>query len=212
MFVLHQALRENRRKLEMTQEDVANALGIAPQTVSKWERAETYPDITLLPAIANLFDVTVDQLLGMDQLREEHRIGSVYTQARKKLRQKDWNGAIAIYEQALRTWPNDAGILTDLAMALALSGESTQLAKAALICENILQSQDHVKLQHTARAALCYVHQKMGVKEQAFAVSRQLPHLRESREAVQENLRRECCVQELDELIYELSVGEKPQK
>ena len=47
MFVLSAKLREHRRKLEMTQEEVANALGVAPQTVSKWERAETYPDITV---------------------------------------------------------------------------------------------------------------------------------------------------------------------
>lgn len=205
MFVLHQTLRENRRKLEMTQEEVALALGVAPQAVSKWERAETYPDITLLPALANLFDITVDQLLGMDQLREEHRIGSVYTQAREKLRQKDWNGAIAVYEQALRTWPNDAGILTDLAMALALSGESTQLAKAALICESILQSQDHVKLQHTARAALCYIHVKAGELEKALSAVRQLPHQRESREVVQANLQHQA---NWDGLLYELSTGE----
>ena len=205
MFVLHQMIREYRRRQEMTQEDVANALGVAPQTVSKWERAETYPDITLLPALANLFGVTTDQLLGMDQLREEHRIGTVYTRAREKLRQKDWSGAIAIYEQALRIWPNDAGILTDLAMALALSGESAQLTRAALICENVLQSQEHVKLQHTARAALCYIYAKAGDLERALLAARQLPHQRESREVVKAHLHQQS---DWDSLIYTLSTGE----
>lgn len=206
MFVLHQKIREYRRRQEMTQEDVANALGVAPQTVSKWERAETYPDITLLPALANLFGVTTDQLLGMDQLREEYRIGTVYTRAREKLRQKDWDGAIAIYEQALRIWPNDAGILTDLAMALALSGESAQLTRAALICENVLQSQEHVKLQHTARAALCYIYAKAGDLERALLAARQLPHQRESREVVQAHLHQQA---DWDSLIYTLSTGEE---
>lgn len=205
MFVLHQMIREYRRRQEMTQEDVANALGVAPQTISKWERAETYPDITLLPALANLFGVTTDQLLGMDQLREEHRIGTVYTRAREKLQKKDWDGAIAIYEQALRIWPNDAGILTDLAMALALSGESVQLTRAALICENVLQSQEPVKVQHTARAALCYIYAKAGDLERALLTVRQLPHQRESREVVKAHLHQQS---DWDALLFELSTGE----
>lgn len=205
MFVLPEKLREYRRRLEMTQEDVANALGVAPQTVSKWERAESYPDITLLPALANLFGVTADQLLGMDQLREEYRIGLVYTQAREKLRQKDWNGAIAVYEQALRTWPNDAGFLTDLAMALALAGTSMQLARAQELCERVLHMQVNVKVQHTARAALCYILAKAGKHEKALLNAKQLPHQRESREVVCAHLQQNA---EWDSLIYMLSTGE----
>ena len=205
MFLLSAKLREQRRKLEMTQEDVANALGVAPQTVSKWERAETYPDITLLPALANLFDVTVDELLGMEQIREARRIGEVYTTARLHLRQKDWLGAIEVYEHALRIWPNDAGILTDLAMALALAGEAAQLARAKELCERVLSMPPHAKVQHTARAALCYIHAKSGDRERAFQCAKELPHQRESREVVCNHLDQQANV---DVLLYTLSTGE----
>lgn len=53
-----------RRKKNMTQEDLANALGVTPQAVSKWENDLSCPDITLLPQLARLFDVTTDELLG----------------------------------------------------------------------------------------------------------------------------------------------------
>ena len=43
--------------MELTQEDIAEMLRVSPQSVSKWERGDTYPDITLLPALANLFKV-----------------------------------------------------------------------------------------------------------------------------------------------------------
>ena len=205
MFLLSARLREHRRRLEMTQEDVANALGVAPQTVSKWERAETYPDITLLPALANLFDVTVDELLGMEQIREARRIGEVYTAARLHLRQKDWRGAIEVYEHALQIWPNDAGILTDLAMALALAGEAAQLARAKELCERVLHSAAHVKVQHTARAALCYIHAKAGETERALKCARELPHQRESRETVQQWLHQNS---DWNALLFELSTGE----
>lgn len=205
MFALSAKLREQRRRLEMTQEDVANALGVAPQTVSKWERSETYPDITLLPALANLFDVTVDELLGMEQIREAHRIGMVYTEARAILRQGDWQSAVEVYEQALRIWPNDAGLLTDLAMALALAGEAAQLARAKELCERVLHSAAHVKVRHTARAALCYIHAKAGETEKALLCASELPHQRESREVVCEHLRHPA---QWDSLLYTLSTGE----
>lgn len=205
MFVLHEKLREHRCRLGMTQEDVANALGVAPQTVSKWERAETCPDVTLLPVLANLFEITTDELLGMDQLRREHQAGMVYSRAREKLRQKDWQGAITVYEQALYTWPNDAGMLTDLAMALGLAGEASQLARARELCKRVIHSGGHDKVQHTARAALCYLHAKAGETEKAFECARELPHQRESREVVCEHLKKQ---DGLDELLYTLSTGE----
>lgn len=205
MICLPERLRENRKKRDMTQEDVANALKVAPQTVSKWERGENYPDILLLPALANLFQTTVDELLGMDILREKQRQGDVYTRARSHLCSRDWQGAIAVYEEALRIWPNDAGLLTDLAMALALAGGQAELARAAELCERVSSSPANVKVQHTARAALCYVHAKAGESSKAFAAAGQLPHLRESREVVKEQLHSQG---DWDALLYELSTGE----
>lgn len=53
-----------RRKIGMTQEELANVLGVTNQAVSKWESAQCCPDIQLLPEIASLFDVSIDGLMG----------------------------------------------------------------------------------------------------------------------------------------------------
>ena len=63
---LKEKLRTLRQRKNVTQEALANHLGITPQSVGKWERGEGYPDITLLPKIAFYFDVTVDELLCVD--------------------------------------------------------------------------------------------------------------------------------------------------
>ena len=68
---LKEKVRSLRQQKNITQEALANHLGITPQSVGKWERGEGFPDITLLPKIAFYFDVTVDELLCVDQVRVE---------------------------------------------------------------------------------------------------------------------------------------------
>lgn len=64
-------IKHLRRQRDLTQEALADALGISAQSVSKWECAYGYPDITQLPAIANYFGVTIDELLGNDSYGKE---------------------------------------------------------------------------------------------------------------------------------------------
>ena len=56
-----------RRKKNTTQEAMAEQLGVTPQAVSKWENDISCPDITLLPPLAALLGVTVDELLGCEE-------------------------------------------------------------------------------------------------------------------------------------------------
>jgi len=57
-------IREQREKLGLKQHDIAHALQISPQAVSKWERGENAPDISLLIPLAKLLGVSTDSLLG----------------------------------------------------------------------------------------------------------------------------------------------------
>lgn len=62
--VLGHRIREQREKLGLRQHDIANALQVSPQAVSKWERGENAPDISLLVPLAKLLGVSTDSLLG----------------------------------------------------------------------------------------------------------------------------------------------------
>lgn len=61
---LGKRISEQRKKLSLTQEELAEKLGVSAQAVSKWENDVFCPDILLLPEIAKLFGVTVDALLS----------------------------------------------------------------------------------------------------------------------------------------------------
>ena len=75
-----------RRERGMTQEALAEVIGVSPQTISKWENNTTYPDIALLPVLADVFGVTIDALYGREMqqsLLPENAIDNVIEHARR---------------------------------------------------------------------------------------------------------------------------------
>ncbi len=57
-------IKELRARDKTKQEKLAEALGVTPQAVSRWEQGNGYPDVEMLPAIANYFSVSIDELFG----------------------------------------------------------------------------------------------------------------------------------------------------
>ena len=66
-------IAQYRKTLAMTQEDLAQKLGVTNQAVSKWELEQACPDVMLLPVLADIFGITIDALFG----RESNRQGTV---------------------------------------------------------------------------------------------------------------------------------------
>ena len=63
-------IRELRRRDGRTQEAVADPLGVTSQAVSRWEAGGSYPDMQMIPAIANYFGITIDELFGYQNNRD----------------------------------------------------------------------------------------------------------------------------------------------
>ena len=81
---LKDTLKSLRQQKNITQETLAEYLGITQQSVGKWERGEGFPDIVLLPKIALYFNVSIDELLNVGQARIEEKINE-YTEQSKIL-------------------------------------------------------------------------------------------------------------------------------
>ena len=72
MTIIGETIAQLRRERSMTQEALAECMGVTAQTISKWENSTTCPDVMLLPVLADFFGVTVDDLYG--RITEEKRI------------------------------------------------------------------------------------------------------------------------------------------
>ena len=77
---INENIKRLRQEKGITQERLAQFLGVTFQSISKWERSESYPDITLLPAIADFFSVSIDELLGVNRSRKEKEISDLLEQ------------------------------------------------------------------------------------------------------------------------------------
>ena len=111
-------LRQLRRARNLTQEEVAQSLGVSFQAISKWERCEGWPDIAMLPALARFFGVTTDTLLGMNT--------RAYDEANALWEQQNQQGLHAqnteLMRRMLRTHPGDALLLVQLSTSLEKLG------------------------------------------------------------------------------------------
>ncbi len=198
-------LKKFRAEKGLTQEDVANYLRITPQSVSKWERGETYPDITFLPALANIFGTSIDRLIGMDEIRAKEAVWDIHNRATNAMKEKEYDKAEAIYRGALKIYPNDPGMLLGLASVLALSGET---AESIELIEMGLPHSDDEKQKATMRASLCFLYAKAGETEKAKDLAYHLPHTRESREVITRLLDSVKTEEEFDKNIKYVILGE----
>ena len=136
-------IKRLRTAKNITQEQLSVAMNVTCAAVSKWERGETYPDITLLQPLAYFFGVTLDELMGYNQEKIKAEIDDVIA-----LYRQHWNDKKGreIIVKAYRDYPNDywimhyymwntGGDLADNDPAVLIAHKDEFLA----ICEKILE-------------------------------------------------------------------------
>lgn len=115
-------IKDLRKTAGRKQEDLAVALGVTPQAVSRWESNGGYPDIEMIPSIANYFHITIDELFGYNN--DRNRIIQNYNDKAQRLinNNGDMTECIALMRKALEEFPGRADLKTKLACALNIQG------------------------------------------------------------------------------------------
>ena len=161
-----------RRAAGMTQERLAEALGVSFAAVSKWERGAATPELGLIADMAKLFDVSIDALTGFVLSG-----GQSETVSRLKARVHDReNGALEEAEAALRRWPNCFEVAYYAAENYDVRGIS--LGDAGLLrralelyrraCRLIAQNKDPDISETTLYRAMAGVHISLGEPEKGI--------------------------------------------
>lgn len=76
-----------RKEKNLTQKDLAEKLHVSDKAVSKWERGLNYPDLTLLPVIANILETSVTDLLGLEKTIPDSTIDAINEIAQSEKKQ-----------------------------------------------------------------------------------------------------------------------------
>ncbi|MBE6626737.1 MAG: helix-turn-helix domain-containing protein [Ruminococcaceae bacterium] len=117
-----QKIKQLRQRDGRKQEDLANALGVSPQAISRWEASGGYPDMELIPAIANYFNISIDELFGYSKDRGD-KLKAILSKADKAIGENgDMTECVEMLRAAIEEFPSEPKLYMNLGFALDLLG------------------------------------------------------------------------------------------
>ena len=186
-LLIGENIRRLRRERNLTQEEVAAHLGISFQAISKWERGDGYPDITMLPTLAGYFAVSIDELVGMSEIEKEKKYEDINAAWNVNNLSGQHRDNVGLMRKALKAFPNDALLLVQLSTSLEkLDGteeEKTKyLRESIAVQEQILRYGKDSEVRNATLYNICFAYWKNGERDKALECARQLPNLFKARE------------------------------
>lgn len=156
-----------RHAANVTQTELADFLGVTKASVSKWETAQSFPDIMLLPKLATYFNVTVDELLGYSPQLSSEQILNIHKELTQLFVVPDVSKAISICENYVKQYYNCYPLLAKISSIymnhLPLfedEDKRKQMVKKTIqLCQRIIQesNQIHLKQEALVQLAHCYI-------------------------------------------------------
>lgn len=186
-LIIGEKLKKLRRSKDLTQEEVAAHLGISFQAISKWERGEGYPDITMLPILANYYQVTVDELIGMDEITSAKKLDAINLLWKENRQAQKHKENVELMRDALKSYPNNALLLIQLSASLErLDGTDPEkreyLKESIAVQEQILRYCDDSDVRGAALFNIADAYYRYGDYEKALEYANKLPNLFKTRE------------------------------
>ena len=173
-----------RKQRGLTQEQIAETLGVSCQAVSKWETNSSYPDISLLPIIADYFGVSVDYLIGHDTSKQVEEINTVCVEVGELFDQgRAWE-AISILREMLIKHPGNEKLMYNLAWALSGTCKDSEenYQEAILLYHKILEISTDTEMRTKVSRDLIYRYYTLGDIEKAKYFANTLPSFELCRE------------------------------
>lgn len=175
MIKVGKNIKKLREKKGLTQEKLANFLGVTPQAISRWENETGYPDIELLPLIANFFDVTIDELLDreieknkleiQEGIKEIDRLNSIGEKEKRK------ELIIKLYNK----YPYNFNIINYYIWLLTYDEKNINFDEIEKLCLLILEECNDEQIRYSAIECLSNYYSVKGDEKKALKILKKLP-------------------------------------
>lgn len=216
-------IKRLRREKKITQEELAECLGITSKAVSQWECDRTDPDISQIPALCRFFDVSSDELLGINMVcktaERDALLERDYQLAKNGYIKESWEHL----HDALKQFPGDFRIMESLVIRSAFltesvcSADETESVKkeCKYYCDRILDGCTVDTIRYTAIQYLCNYYAENGDIDQARDMANKMPFLSQSRDfllaGIHEGTARKYLSQRLNYDLLQLLINRIPR-
>ncbi len=161
---LSENIKKFRKERKMTQEQLAEAMGVSVSAVYKWESSQSTPEINLILEMADLFNTSTDVLLGYEW--RNNNAASSLDRIKALLQEKKYEEATMEAEKSLKSYPNHFDIVYQSALIYLELGEDAQHLNANSraiellnhACELIAQNQDDTISEVSIRTQMAKAH------------------------------------------------------
>ena len=154
-------IKELRKQRGVTQEQLANSIGISFQAVSKWENGIALPDITMAPILASYFGVSMDELFEFNLKEIEFR-------------ESDPPKSRDILEEGLKKYPDNEVLLNNLLYVLNYTKDPDETIS---IASSLIEKTNQADIKYDALRFLAYAYKVKGDLKSAEAAIEQIPEI-----------------------------------
>ena len=166
-------IRELRKQRGITQEQLAESIGISFQAVSKWENNIALPDIALVPVLASYFGVSMDELFDFNLKEIEHAV-RIITEKAYQYRESNPAESRRILEEGLKKYPENDILLNNLIYVLDYSVKPDE---TIAIASKLIEKTNQNDVKYDALRFLAYAYKAKGDLESAEAAIEQIPEI-----------------------------------
>ena len=151
-------IRSLRKSRNISQEVLAQFLGVSFQAVSKWENGDCLPDVTMIPAIASFFEVSTDELLDFNRLETERKVQQACWDI-AEYRYTDPERAEQDLRKLLKQYPGNEIILNNLIYSLQINKRYSEVIDT---CKALIESATEHDTRYDAARILAETYKALG--------------------------------------------------
>lgn len=178
---INEIIKTKRIEKGLTQEQVANSLGVSTPAVNKWEKAVSYPDITLLPALARLLDTDLNTLLCFKEGLSDQEIGEFVNELANFAREHTLDECFTLAQKKLQEYPNSDKLKLNITITLDGLGMFTNEKKTVAHINQIqayyhdLKNSKDIQITQYATTRIIYYEMEQAHYEKAEQLLKELP-------------------------------------